>query len=55
MMIEIDFVEEKEGHISAYEFKWNSIKTKFPKIFLDTYDTKGVVIDRTNFREFVII
>jgi len=52
---EIDFVEEKDGSISAYEFKWNKIKTKFPKIFLDTYDTSGVVIDRSNFREFVVI
>jgi len=52
---EIDFVEEKDGRISAYEFKWNKIKTKFPQIFLDTYGTKGVVIDRNNFREFVVV
>ncbi len=27
---EIDFVEEKDGNIYAYEFKWNKIKKKFP-------------------------
>jgi hypothetical protein len=52
---EIDFVEEKDGSILAYEFKWNNIKTKFPKVFLDTYDTRGIVIDRKNFRKFVVI
>lgn len=52
---EIDFVEEKDGSIYAYEIKWNKIKKKFPQIFLDTYSAKGVVIDRNNFREFVVI
>jgi predicted AAA+ superfamily ATPase len=52
---EIDFVEEKEGTISAYEFKWSKIKTKFPQKFLDNYKANGFVIDRKNFREFVMI
>lgn len=52
---EIDFVEEKDGAISAYEFKWTNNKNKFPQIFLDTYNTAGVVIDRNNFREFVVM
>lgn len=52
---EIDFVEEKEGDISAFEFKWNKTKAKFPKVFLDTYHTRGMVIDRSNFRKFVVI
>jgi predicted AAA+ superfamily ATPase len=52
---EIDFVEEKDGDIFAFEFKWNKIKAKFPKVFRDTYHTQGIVIDRNNFREFVVI
>ncbi|MDD4645074.1 MAG: ATP-binding protein [Bacteroidales bacterium] len=52
---EIDFVEEKSGTISGYEFKWSHKKTKFPQKFLDTYHAEGLVIDRKNFREFVII
>ena len=52
---EIDFVEEKEGEISAFEFKWKEKKTKLPQKFLDTYNAKGYVINRTNFRDFVKI
>lgn len=50
---EIDFVEEKEGDISAFEFKWKDKKTKFPQKFLDAYNTKGFIINRENFREFI--
>ncbi|MCC5932488.1 MAG: DUF4143 domain-containing protein [Cyclobacteriaceae bacterium] len=52
---EIDFVEEKNGEISAFEFKWSSKKVKFPQNFIDTYKAKGILIDRRNFREFVKI
>lgn len=52
---EVDFVEEKNGEISAFEFKWSNKKVKFPKNFIDTYKAKGMLIDRNNFREFVII
>jgi predicted AAA+ superfamily ATPase len=50
---EIDFIEERDGKISAYEFKWNSRgKNKIPTAFLQTYNAKGVVIDKLNFRDF---
>ena len=52
---EIDFVEEKNGNISAFEFKWKNKKTKFPQKFLDTYNANGFIVDRNNFREFVKI
>ena len=53
---EIDFVEEKDGKIYGYEFKWRAkTKTKLPKTFQKTYDAKIKVIDKENFREFVII
>jgi len=52
---EIDFVEEKNGQISAFEFKWSNKKAKFPQNFMDTYKADGVVVDRKNFREFVRI
>ena len=52
---EIDFVEEKDGIISGYEFKWKNKKTKVPETFLKTYNSKVKVIARNNFREFVII
>lgn len=52
---EIDFVEEKNGKISAFEFKWNNKKTKFPEKFLESYNAKGIVVDRDNFRDFVVV
>jgi hypothetical protein len=51
---EIDFIEERDGKISAYEFKWNSRgKIKIPTTFLQIYNATGVVIDMLNFRDFV--
>ncbi len=52
---EIDFVEEVNGEIYAYEFKWKNRKTKFPQKFIETYNAKGIVIDKTNFRSFVVL
>lgn len=52
---EIDFVEEKEGSVSAFEFKWKNKKKKFPQKFLESYEADGFVIDRNNFRDFVKI
>jgi predicted AAA+ superfamily ATPase len=52
---EIDFVEERNGQIEGFEFKWINKNTKFPQQFIDTYKAKGLVIDRNNFREFVRI
>lgn len=52
---EIDFVEENNGKIVGFEFKWNHKKTRFPQNFIKTYKAKGHIIDRNNFREFVKI
>jgi len=52
---EIDLVEESNGQITGFEFKWKSKKTKFPQNFIETYKAQGLVIDRNNFREFVKI
>ncbi len=52
---EIDFVEEESGNLLAFEFKWKAKgKPKTPKPFLDTYNTEAKIIDRNNFREFVM-
>lgn len=35
---EIDFIEESDGQISAFEFKWNEkAKIKYPKQFMEAY------------------
>lgn len=51
---EIDFIEESNGKIIAYEFKWNSRgKVKIPQSFIENYNAVAKVIDRDNFRTFV--
>ncbi len=53
---EIDWIEEKNGIISAYEFKWNKkSKTKIPKKFIEAYVAKTQIIDRENFIDFVTL
>jgi predicted AAA+ superfamily ATPase len=52
---EIDYVEEISGQIMGYEFKWNpKAKSKFPKSFMEAYNSKIEVIHREDFREFVM-
>jgi uncharacterized protein len=52
---EIDFIEEINGEISAYEFKWNPLaKSKFSKTFTETYLPKETkVIHRDNYWEWL--
>lgn len=52
---EIDYIEEREGKIYAYEFKWSSHrKAKIPKTFLKAYpDAIVKIITPENFEEFV--
>ncbi len=53
---EIDYIEEQNGQLSAYEFKWNTqAKAKFPKSFVTTYQPKIIkVITPENYRDFII-
>jgi len=52
---EIDFIEERNGQIDAFEFKWKKRpKDKIPGVFLREYDAAGTIIDRDNFRDFVL-
>jgi predicted AAA+ superfamily ATPase len=51
---EIDFVEESNGQLTAYEFKWKRKGSiKIPSTFLREYHATGTLIDKDNFREFV--
>ncbi len=51
---EVDCVEEKDGRVRGYEFKWKEQKVKLPKTFTEAYNAEGKVIHRGNFREFVM-
>ncbi len=52
---EVDFIEEFNGKIYGYEFKWGGKKRKLPEKFLKTYGAEGKIIDRENFREFIVL
>ena len=54
---EIDYIEETENQLNAFEFKWNINKRiKFPKTFLTAYpESKPQVIDRENYYSFLDI
>lgn len=51
---EIDLVEEREGKLFGYEFKWKSDKAKPPKSFLKTYKNASFeVINQDNYLDFL--
>jgi len=50
---EIDYIEEVNGAIAGFEFKWENKKSKFPQNFIDSYKADTFIINRTNFREFI--
>ncbi|MBE9511150.1 MAG: ATP-binding protein [Bacteroidetes bacterium] len=53
---EVDLVEEKEGILTGFEFKWNAKKNaRLPKTFIEAYNANAEIIDKHNFREFVVI
>ncbi len=53
---EIDLIEEKDGHINAFEFKWNkNEKAKIPKSFTTHYPEAVIkIIHSDNFEEFLL-
>ncbi len=53
---EVDYVETDGGQVKGFEFKWNpKKKAKLPKTFTEKYKAEEVIINRDNFREFVIL
>lgn len=51
---EIDWIEERNGKIIAFEFKWKKqTKNKIPKKFIENYEAEGKIIDSGNYFEFI--
>ena len=51
---EIDYIEENDGEIMAFEFKWNEKKkAKGVKAFGNFYQKEIKTINPSNFREFI--
>lgn len=52
---EVDLVEEREGKLFGYEFKWGNTKAKAPKLWLNTYpEASYEVINPQNYLPFVL-
>jgi hypothetical protein len=51
---EIDYIEESDGILNAYEMKWNKTRIRFPNSFLKSYPTHQTnVVNKDNFQNFV--
>lgn len=52
---EIDYLEEYDGIIDVYEFKWNKVKTKIPLTFLKNYPVnQNKTITSENYFEWLL-
>ncbi|WP_396168631.1 ATP-binding protein [Flavobacterium sp.] len=53
---EIDYIEIEADSVTAFEFKWSSVKkVKLPKSFQEAYQANFLVVNKENFREFLKI
>lgn len=51
---EIDWVEEREGQLHGYEFKWRKDKEQPPKLWLETYKNATFnCISKNNYLQFI--
>lgn len=51
---EIDWIEEREGKLFGYEFKWKGKAAKAPREWLDSYPNSSFqIINRDNYLDFV--
>lgn len=51
---EIDYIEETDGILYGYEFKWKEKKAKFPASFLQAYPQHETqLISKANFESFL--
>lgn len=52
---EIDWVEEIDGKLYAYEFKWNNRKARVPSAWERAYpDADYTVVNRENYLDFIV-
>ena len=51
---ELDMIEERDGSLFAYEFKFQSKRLSPPKLWIETYpDSEFKVISKENFMDFL--
>jgi len=53
---EVDYVEERDGKLFGFEFKWSEKrKFSFPKTFTSNYNSENLLVNRENFRDFLLL
>lgn len=53
---EIDLIEEHEGILKAFEFKWGrSERVRFPQTFTENYQAETFVISPENVEDFLVV
>ncbi|MFA6006465.1 MAG: ATP-binding protein [Candidatus Paceibacterota bacterium] len=50
---EVDYVEEYDGAIHGYEFKWGEKHARPPKNFIETYQGSYITVNKENFSDFI--
>lgn len=51
---EIDLVEEKDGKLFGFEFKWNNVKKTSKDVWLKTYkESSFQIINQNNYLDFI--
>ena len=51
---EVDWIEEREGKLFGFEFKWTESKSRSLKSFMDNYgNTETKTVNRENYLEFI--
>lgn len=51
---EVDWVEERDGMLHGYEFKWRKSKVKLPKTWQQTYDNASfTLVNKDNYLSFI--
>ena len=50
---EIDYVEEEQGELRAYEIKWGKGKLRTQKSWTETYKSELMLINRDNYLDFI--
>lgn len=51
---EVDFVEEREGKLFGYEFKYSTAKNKIPQEFIETYPGSELsIVNSENYLDFI--
>lgn len=52
---EIDYIEERDGKLDVFEFKWSLSKVKFPNEFVNNYQPdRREVISKENYQGFIL-